>query len=318
MPLTSLIESVCMLPETSGSYDDGYAREYILEYEVITTGEQVAQIDVMFAPGIPRVWDPFLSFANFNGDALARCRRVQPRRDMDQLTRWIVTCEYSTKASATDIGTGTGPGSAQRPPDQGGEPDPTKWAPNVWWEAEEVKVPVVEDLDGKLPQNTAGDFFSPPVEEDASIPKFICERYEAEFDSERAFKVLANSLNETVLFGWAQPDQVKLKTPTGRFEIVGGIGVWRVRYEFLVKMFFPFTWQPRPLNAGFRELRDGETVPIHNSDGQQVTVPVPLFLAGGAMNKNEIERDGVNYIDLRVYERFDHTTLNIPGLVVSP
>ena len=89
--------SVCELHDgRTGGLSEGLERRYTRRFRVRTDSKAVGPIDVMFAPGVPRLYDPYQSYGTNEFDSFALCRRVTPTQDADDWFTWVVECEYDT------------------------------------------------------------------------------------------------------------------------------------------------------------------------------------------------------------------------------
>lgn len=277
------VVSVEETPESRGGYDDEYQREYTRTFEVLTDDEDDGPITVEFAAGIPRVWDAFVERNGTSGDAIAVCRKVSARRSLDDPLMWVVTCEFSI---SRQTGIGAQGSAANRQPGGTNADDPTKWAPQYSWGAQQVKVPFRKDRTGRWVLNSAGDPYDPLPELDASIPTLTVSRYQAAFNAEMA-KSYAYAVNaDTFLF--ADPGQARLQPITAESEATGGVLLWKVRITVEFMTVFPYTWQPWILDAGYRRvnLTTGKNVAIIDElTKQPVQRPVPLNGLGQELSR---------------------------------
>lgn len=235
-----------------GSFKDGSEREWVRRFRVRTTSKMVGPIEVMFAPGIPRLYDSYFSFGSTEVDVLALCRSITPTQDEDDWQVWIVECEYSTASRAS----GQPPAGGGDPSQGGANPadNPEVEQPVVEYGSHIRQVAFSEDIDGEAVFNSAGQPFDPVPTIEDGWDTLTVERNELEYDrsdmADYAFKV-----NLGFFLGEA-PGTVLCRPITARQAYKGGLKFWRVRYEFhFANEQMEFDWKLRLLDQGLCVLK---------------------------------------------------------------
>ncbi len=112
-------------------------------YRVITDDRNDADLDIVFAPGLPQIGDVHPD------DELAFCRNQSPTPGGNKSPFvWNVRVLYSTAFAMQN--------------------NPTDDAPRISWSTQQFQTPFIVDIDGVGVVNSAGDPFDPPVQKDDS------------------------------------------------------------------------------------------------------------------------------------------------------
>jgi hypothetical protein len=127
-----------------GRMNELMVREYTRVFTVETSSNLDGPDLVLFAPGLPRMYDPFVS-AGGSLDAGALVREILPE-PTDNLKVWRVTVRYSS-----DVESLLNANPLLRPAE-------------VSYDTVGVAIPVTWDKDGLAIKNSAGEPFDPPVE----------------------------------------------------------------------------------------------------------------------------------------------------------
>ncbi len=211
---------------------------------------------VQTAPGIPRKGE------EHPDDPWLRAEIPQVARLAPMLYR--VTVEY-TSAS--------GSGSAGDNPLQ--QPARKRWGYASSYE------PVDVDAKNKPILNTAGCTFDPPVQAEVFDDVLTVTRNEATFDRTRS-RAYNGAVNKDTFYG-APPGEA-LVTVEAEEVHEGKFAYWQVTYQV---RFRRGGWRKRRANVGLTQLRDGQRVPIFDSQtGQPVTEPQPLNSDGSHRSGN--------------------------------
>jgi len=228
-----------------------------------------APITARQAPGIPRVGQRHPT------DPTAVCRSVEPKSLSPIL--WRVTASYATPSGATN--------------EKGESLNPLDAPPEISYDFEQIQQMIDTDLDDKPIVNTAGDPFDPKPEIPYGRPLVRITRNEQEFPGAKARDYAGGrgAINSDAFKGWP-PGTVRCRNISGTDQTEGEFAYCRVTYEFICDAE---GWQPRPLNIGLREKKDGEMVVIKDKDGQPVSQPVALNKDGTAKEAGgPVERAG--------------------------
>lgn len=166
---------------------------------------------------------------------------------------------------------------------------------------------VEKDVNDQAILNTAGEYFDPPIERDASRPVLTITRNEAEFPTGIA-NSYANAINSDYFQGGIA-GTVKVFNISGQrvVEEFDGeeIDYWKMTYEFHYKKD---GWQRKILSQGRSqlvldiesELPKLEKITYENS-GDQVVDPVPLDEDGARIDPEDLP-DAAYFIPVDVYE----------------
>lgn len=278
MPFTRITE---LFAGREGSLSDGLERDYTRKFRVVTDSKLVGPIEVMFAPGIPRLYERYVSFLTNEIDALALCRKVNPVQDPQDWSVWDVTCEYSTRSpSGSEAGQPDNPGDPSK--GDGASNNPELEPPVVRWDAATREVAMQQDLDGNAIINTARQPFDPPPTIEESWPVLHYERNELNFDWHFAAG-FAHTVNRDRFLG-EDPGFVLCKPIVSEKRYRGPLVYWRTKYEFHFAQR-SWGWDLELLNQGlcqFKPLAKGPSPIIEN--GQPVTQPRLLNAIGLKMD----------------------------------
>lgn len=306
-----------------GTLSTGLERRYVRKFRVRTDSKYDGPVEIMFAAGIPRLYDAYRSFGTSEVDAFALCTRVSPTQDSNDWSTWVVECEYST-----DVGLGGPPDDPGQPGAGGGSGssgDPTLDPPVIEWgsQTREVALPLdLGDPDAADPVlqkprpflNSAGQPFDPPPTIEVSHLTLTVERNEPTFNASRALRY-RNTVNADL---WQDrlPGRWWCRQITGHIVFKGPYRYARVRYEFWLS--------PSPLkkdlwdnllllDQGLCRLGpDGKNpVPIERN-GHPISQPV-LLKGGLPLSKDDILNPaiGPQYLTFKRYRREPFAPLNI-------
>ena len=317
--------SVCELHDgRTGGLSEGLERRYTRRFRVRTDSKSVGPIEVMFAPGVPRLYDPYQSYGTNEFDSFALCRRVTPTQDADDWFTWVVECEYDT-TGGNPQGQPENPGQPGTGGGSGAAGDPTLEPQTVEWGTQSREVALIEDLGDpdsndpiiKNPRpilNSAGQPFDPvPTIEQAHLTLTI-ERNEVEFDVGKATKY-RNVVNKDM---WLDriPGRWLCRQITGRVVYKGAYQYARVRYEFWLSPTIrarDFWDNLELLDQGLCRLdADGERpVPIIRN-GHPISQPA-LLKDGAPLTRAQIRNPNVGpqYLRFKRYRREPFAPLKI-------
>lgn len=307
-----------------GGLRDGLQRNYTRRFQVMTDDKRVGPLEVIFAPGIPRLYSSYLSFDTNEIDFFAICRSVVPVQDADDWQLWSVTCEYDTQSSSEFGNVAGQPGTIGQPGAGGGSGaagDPTQEPPAYEWTSETKEVALVVDIEGDPILNSVGLPFDPPPTTPIAWPVLRYSRNELTYDRDEKAQYFYKT-NTTEFLG-AGPGKVLCKPITGSSRYIGPYRFFRVNYEFhfakeihepddLPQMMGVLDWKLWLLNAGLSKLGDdGEPEIIMDKFGSPISTPQPLDVNGLPLSKANIETLGAIFFDFTIYKSIDLNTLNI-------
>ena len=214
----------------SGGADDKGLREYTRTFKVLTDNPQDGTVAILAAAGIPAKWSPYNTTTEQDLGSL--CRKIRCTQEGNEPKSWIVTAEYSSKASEQD----------ENPEDPLAAP--AKFSGNF----AQFQKAIERDLAGNAILNSAGQKFENPTEVDDSRPAFTIEKNFA-------------TMNMLTLFGYRDSvnSAVYLGFPIGTLKL-GAITFSRQFGNATIYFPHSFTfqydedgWLITPLNVGFNE-----------------------------------------------------------------
>lgn len=180
----------------------------------------------------------------------------------------------------------------------------------VSWTSEIYQEPVFLDTSGNAILNSAGDYFIDPVPmRDAA---HLIAKIKANVTSVPTWVIgYQNAVNNgaitigglSIATGLAKMQRLDI----GERQVRGATTFYELSFEVHIHAD---GWRMKPLDVGFRELEYGDLVQIKDSNGDEVTTPVPLDGAGQALD-NPTPSTAV-FGDYTIYPEKDFTVL--PGI----
>lgn len=295
-----IYESVQELYETEGTpFSADMARTYTRRFRVITRNPVHGPSAVCSCPGIPWPYAAYIPGRGGEYDLLARAIRISAKRESTQEhTSWIVAVEYSTAMpdggpippSGINLGWST-LGAQNAPWD---EPPHLEWDPDTF-----TRTPLT-DIDGKSMENSAKQIFSnvPPLEEGVSVLIIRRNKSFKTLEEVRAHVERFSCVVNYDTFLGATRGQVFSTPPKAVERYRGPLRYWQMTYRLKFKKkenifrtwlqdVWPLdTWQPKILDAGKYEIRQGWF-----GDDPAGTL-VPIFRAGQPVNYDVPLKDG--------------------------
>lgn len=311
----------------NGSLRDGLQRSFVRRFQVRTDDKRVAPINVIFAPGIPRLYASYISFDGAELDYFSICRDIQAEQEVDDDLVWNVTCSYDTQ-STSEFGNQSGqPGTIGQPGAGGGSGasgDPTQEPPTIEWDYDSTEYALRVDIDGDPILNSAGQPFDPPPTMPVGWTVLRYGRNEATYDALERAKY-AHTINSTPFLG-VREGCVLCKPIKASSRYIGPFLYYRVSYEFHIakdhdhniqgkpQMPGVFDWKMWLLDQGLCRLdvATGRPVAIYD-DGNPISTPALLGNDGQPLTKDDIEDPliGPNWLDFDIYNEIDLNVLNI-------
>lgn len=323
-----IYESFQEIYENEGTpFDASMVRTYSRKFRVLMREAVYGPAAACSCPGIPWPYSAYVPGRAGEYDLLARAIRISAKRELTGEKRsWVVQVDYSTQMPeggpipANGINLGWSTMGAQNAPWD--EPPHLEWDPETT-----TKTPLI-DLDGKAFVNAAKQLIypAPAVEEGVSV---LVVRRNKKFQTleevRRHIETFSFAVNADVFLG-ASPGQA-LSTPPKAIEMYRGpLRYWSFTYRIKFKkqdtpvltwlqhLFPDSTWQPKMLNAGMYEIRQGwfgadpagTLVPIFRG-GQPVNYPVPLTKEGVAASPGQ-----ENWLNFRYYPSVAFQELILP------
>lgn len=239
------------------------------------------------------------SYYNYGNDADFRAYCVSKSAeqvssdDGSELKTWIVTCEFKTLSRD----------------DQKKLVTPLNRPYEISYGYEHFSEVVEKDINGGAILNTAGEYFDPPIERDASRPVLTITRNESSFPVSLAF-AYADAINSDWFQG-ASPGTVKVFNIGGQRVIEefndSEIMFWKMTYEF---HYNPNGWKKKILSQGRSQIVDGDLTPItYPSTSNQVTDPVCLDFDGAAIDPASLP-DAAVFVEFDVYNSLPFAAFN--------
>ena len=298
-----------------GGLRDGLQRSYTRRFQVMTDDKRIGPLEIVFAPGIPRLYSSYVSFDTHEVDFFAICRDIKPTQDPNDWYLWTVVCTYDTQSSS-EFGNNAGqPGTIGQPGTGGGSGasgDPTQEPPTVSWTTEIREVAFVRQANAAETPilNSAKQPFDPPPTKEVGFDVLRYSRNEATFD--RADKAQYRfKMNDSDFLG-AEASKVLCRPITADQRYIGPFKFWRVNYEFWFKED-GVGWFEVFLDQGLCQLDWLDNiVAIVDAKGNPVTQP-QLLKDGVPLSKADIEDPliGPQYIAAQKYGEIDFSPLNI-------
>jgi hypothetical protein len=289
-------------------FDASMVRTYQRRFRVLARFTTMGPGTVCSCPGVPMPYAPYVPGRGLEWDVYARAVRISARRERAQeneFVPWIVTVDYSTQM----------PDGGPIPPSQvqlgwsaqGAQNNPWNEPPSLEWDPETETTTPLADRDGKPFLNSAGQpmYPAPAVQEGVAVLVVTKNKqFNTLFQVRQYIEKYSHVVNADYFVGGV-PGQV-LSLPPKAVEVYRGpLRYWRITHRLKFKKgpagwlgwlqnvagwianqgagaFGTETWQPKMLDAGFYQFRQGwfgtdrtTLVPIFRG-GVQVSQPVPL------------------------------------------
>lgn len=227
---------------------------------------------------------------------------------------WIVTVNYSTKASSAS------------PSSSGKTQEPLEEDPKQNWNHRDIEIPVPEaykikengtkEFEKKVPvANSAKDAFTdPPLTEPSFIQVYNLKKNErpgADFDPDKVPNFLNKVNKKAVTIGghkFKRRTAWLIKYDAGDIQQRAGQFYVEVTYQILVASDEDLGWDARILDQGLNQLIDEDLVPMKDINGEKVDTPVNLDGKGKKLGKGE----DAAFVRYRSKDEADFSTLNLP------
>lgn len=282
--------SIISVAETSSArtstIDDRFIRTYTRSFMVVTLGSNVSEYVVRIAPGIPRVWDAYVS-ADGAIDLGCYCRSVSCKQ-VGPLN-WEVTADYSSQVED---------------PDKQAE-NPLLRPADIKWSFAQYKRYITKDKNDDPIVNSAGLRFKEGIEVEDSRPVLSVTKNIEAFDINIAL-AYQNSINADAWWG-VEPKVAKMQGIQASQEYENGVFFWRIQYE----IHFNFeTWVRKILDMGTMQKKGGKLENITDRKGSIVKDPWPLNEDGSAYAVDST--DEIRTLEFDVYREVNFSDLNLP------
>ena len=336
-----------LFEEQSGLETVGFQREYVTVYHVTTNDQNDGPQIVVDADGLPVIGNQYTGVGN-DVDLNAYCVSLTPTRVPGSLYLWRVVAKWTTVPGPGAGGEGSGSRRIRVNKD-GDAPtdDPFEFQDEVEVTSTQFTEPVDKAIyisgffgavaEARQPNtesaiiNSALTVLDPPLERDAShmVIRITTNKDSFPFADAEQYRDAVNSdaftINKPGIMNRTfQKYTCKLQPIQGVYQIINGINVWRVTYEFHVNKK---TWRVEVLDRGVAvSYREGdpngrggtvaiadlvEGVPrvrrLLDSTGMPITEPV---LLNGAGKLNSPTLPPV-YIKYAVYDELPFAALGM-------
>lgn len=232
---------------------DDRTRDYTRTFTVECSSPLDDSLVVRVAPGIPRVYAPYVS-AGGTYDLRSWCRSVSAERVADSNV-WRVTAQYSSRIDAASPGGGAGANSR---PDVQSQPNPVLRPPVIEWDTVTASVPATYDRDGNAIVNSAGDPFDPPLEVEEARLYLRVTKNQLSYDATKylSYHDTVNS-KKFIVF---RPNEVRCRKIKGTNRWENGVYFWECVFEFEVRR--------ENVPTGARRITSLPSGPPQHSQGQ--------------------------------------------------
>lgn len=284
--------------QSNGRCVSRYMRKYL-----VRTDAPVMQNEVQVAAAVGITRGSSIDF-----DINAICRKISigpgPAMTRPPFMAYYATYEFSTDTPA--------------PADDDDDPTTTR---TIWSISPQIQSRyVIKDRDGKLIVNKAGDPYDGGIPVDVRLGSVTARRNidASGYDKD---SVLANSgkLNSSTFLG-GEPGTVQVDISANE-KYEGGYHYWEETYTF---SYDPQGWQPKPVNAGFRQRLTGDSGdPDYNkrvritendvnedSDTTPVQEPEPLDDNGVVIYFTD-RPDACTFIDVDYFYEMDFSDFSL-------
>lgn len=316
-------------------FDASGVRTYVRRFRVKTRYTTMLAAAVCSCPGIPRPYAPYVPGRRQEWDPYARVVQISARRELassNEFTTWIVEVNYSTAM----------PDGGPLPTAMinlanyaaGAQNNPWDEPPTVEWDVDTATVTPLADRDGKPFLNSAKQLIYPaPAVEEGVVVLIITRNigFTTLAKVRQYLEKYSFVVNSTAYLG-ASKGQVMSLPPKAVEMYRGPLRYWRVTHRLKFKPrndaggqpqkkwlqhdpdHVHTSWQPKMLDAGMYEIRDGwfgpdpagTLIPIFRG-GQPVNYPVPLKDGKAAAAGDE------QWLQFKYYEEIDFSDLTLPA-----
>ena len=200
----------------SGSLNDRRERNYVRRFTVETNDELCLANTVILAPGLPRMWTPFVTPWG-DRDLGSWVKEITAERTGSPLI-WNVTVNYSSILSRPDINFVENP--LLRPAE-------------VSYATQRIAVPMTHDRSGNPVLNSADDPFDPPPERDIKVRVITIVRNQLLYRDE-LYNGYIDTVNKTP-WNVYKAGEVLCEDISAVRAFENGLLFWRVTFRFLAR-----------------------------------------------------------------------------------
>lgn len=257
-------------------------RDYVRTFDVIVDERVISPDMILFAIGLPRRWDVYVSAAG-TVDLWSVCKEIEVKQDTSDPYTWRVTARYSNKIDRPDLNQ---------------EENPLLRPAKIDWDDTRVTRVAWTDRDGVAILNSANQRFDPPLEYEQGVEVLRIQKNYATYD-QIFYSQFRNAVNSLPWFGLPK-GRVKCCSIKGSRQFESGIFFWDTRFEFQIRFWLDENvddfsdpevsknaWAERVLDQGYMALdADDEYKAKHMLDlrtGQPVSTPQLLDGIGGRL-----------------------------------
>lgn len=265
---------------------DEKGRDYVRTFTVETDSPYDDSLVVRAAPGIPRVYNPYVSAGGLVVDLGSWCRTVTADRIGDSFV-WRVVATYSSRMDPLTR------------PDLQQIEGPLLRPPEVEWDTITVAVAATHDRDGNPVRNSARDPFDPPLDEEEARLYLRVTKNQLTFDATRMLEFV-DTVNSKKWLVFLQ-GEARCRKIRGVRRWENGLLFWAATYEFEIRKenvptgakrvssFADFpddpevkrSWTKWVLDRGFRELVDKVEAEVTALDQSADTATLEIAAGGG-------------------------------------
>lgn len=245
-------------------------RDYVRTFNVIVSHREISPDLILFAAGVPRRWEPYISAAG-TVDAYSICKDVEVKQDNQDPYLFRVKAQYSNSVQRPDLNLIENP--LLRPAD-------------VEWDTVMVPHPAWVDRAKKPIMNSAEERFDPPLEYEEGRLQLTVTRNQAGYDALGYLKFV-NTVNSKKWFG-LQPGRVKCCSIKGKRQFESGVFFWPTTYVFQIRVQLDEgdnpadpaasknAWAHRVADRGYMELAYGAYIDPANGELVEEYWPVHM------------------------------------------
>ncbi|HUU97755.1 MAG TPA: hypothetical protein VM487_18625 [Phycisphaerae bacterium] len=269
---------------SESGYIDAEGYHYTTRYRVTSNSATEATADILTASfggvSVPSYGDAHAA------DASAFVTKVGPATlisDSD-FKKWELSVVYDD-------------GEQERPANPLNDPVSISWGHKFITEV------VAMDVDGAPIDNSAGEPFDPPLEQEVAVLTLRVRRNESTFNPAlaHAYTNTVNSDNATIAGLSISARQGKVANISGESDERNGVDYFAVTYEL---EFREGRWDRDVLDVGFHYLSAGE--PVTFKDDEKATMQTPQLLNGsGAASGTPV------YLTFQTYQQSVFANLNL-------
>jgi hypothetical protein len=247
--------------ERNSGYDASYRRTYTRVFKVLMSSKEDGPVNVRASTGVPRLFDGYLTSAEFDTGAFVS--DIKCDKDKDSPYLWKVTVTYSSG----DFGGGGAVDPLRQNENPILRPADVRWGFTKYQRAAE------KDVLGRAIINSAGLPFDPPYMIDDNRPVLTINRNELSFSPMQAWDY-KDAVNIDAFMN-SPPQTCKCTDITGDLQWERGLAFWRVTYSFEFRPIDGWIFRPMDRGKAYRDRTSGKLKAIC-INGVPTSEPMPL------------------------------------------